>query len=170
MTDLFEHLETLPEKVVAAVTGLECYNDCREAHEKISKLGYTFDFGLDGVPYHLRPKNTLPQNDTPINIYPKPIQEFILDYVDRYVGYCIKYMNESNRNLTIEQAVKENLGIYGGSSIHSELDFPTNLTTAASQGLTLDNLGGPALYPSFKISTQKIIEMATARLNQLTLF
>jgi len=74
--DLFEHHEKQPD-FLAAVTDyycdkLEAEHDpaevCREFLEAVRKVGYTFDYGLDCVPYGLvelehRPESSLAAND-----------------------------------------------------------------------------------------------------------
>lgn len=56
--DLFEHYETLPEEVQSVLAE---YSDDDQDYEsigilkdKLEALGYTFDYGLDAVPYDLR--------------------------------------------------------------------------------------------------------------------
>lgn len=62
-TDLFQAQETLPEHIRAIIdhhTNLIENNDgdatllCREFLAAIEPEGYTFDYGLDGVPYDLQ--------------------------------------------------------------------------------------------------------------------
>lgn len=55
-TDLFQHYDLLPPPVLQIVESFvgEGYEDCRELSEKLKPLGYTFDWGLDGIPYNLR--------------------------------------------------------------------------------------------------------------------
>lgn len=55
--DLFEAIETLPEDVQAV---LEEFSSCDETYENCEALlkalhlhGYTFEYGLDAVPYDL---------------------------------------------------------------------------------------------------------------------
>lgn len=62
-TDLFQAQDTLPENIRAIIdyhTTLIENNDgdatllCREFLADIESHGYTFDYGLDGVPYDLQ--------------------------------------------------------------------------------------------------------------------
>jgi AraC-like DNA-binding protein len=61
MKDLFEHIDTLPESVRVIVEEynlklyeMNTYDLCEEFLDKVYKLGYTFDYGLDGCPFNLR--------------------------------------------------------------------------------------------------------------------
>ena len=61
MKDLFEQIDTLPESVRAIVEEyniklyeMNTYDLCEEFLDKVYKLGYTFDYGLDGCPYNLK--------------------------------------------------------------------------------------------------------------------
>ena len=58
--DLFDNHNRLPKAVKAAIA---LYNDskgdlyasCEIMLATLEQIGYTFDYGLDGVPYDLRP-------------------------------------------------------------------------------------------------------------------
>ena len=61
MTDLFEHLETLPKDVSKIIDdhfdkpenqGMN-YKGCETLLKQLEPLGYTFDYGLDGEPHSL---------------------------------------------------------------------------------------------------------------------
>ena len=57
--DLFETPENIPPKVQQVldryfVDGDEDYETVQEALDAVEKIGYTFDYGLDGTPYDLR--------------------------------------------------------------------------------------------------------------------
>lgn len=61
--DLFENHESLPEKVQQMISDytelLESgngngYTICKSFQADIKKLGYTFEYGLDGVPFNLQ--------------------------------------------------------------------------------------------------------------------
>jgi len=57
MKDLFEHHEELPLPIQTVINNqgeIENYNDCRELLAKLEVFGYTFEYGLDSVPYNLR--------------------------------------------------------------------------------------------------------------------
>ncbi|WP_372997513.1 hypothetical protein [Marinobacter sp.] len=62
-TDLFQAQDTLPANIRAIIdrhTALieenegDCYLLCRDFLEEMEANGYTFDYGLDGVPYDLQ--------------------------------------------------------------------------------------------------------------------
>ena len=65
IVDLFEDYENIPANVQEVLDrysekygedfGEMNYNDMAEMHKEIEKLGYTFDSGLDNMPYGLRP-------------------------------------------------------------------------------------------------------------------
>ena len=56
--DLFETPELLPKQIQSFLDNyeLDCmtYSDCKNMLLEIELLGYTFEFGLDAVPYNLR--------------------------------------------------------------------------------------------------------------------
>lgn len=56
--DLFEEYESLPENVRTAIESFDAdgnsYEECARVQKLVEKLGYTFDYGLDGEPYSLR--------------------------------------------------------------------------------------------------------------------
>lgn len=63
--DLFESLETLPAEVQSIVEqiahDLECGDECgyevlKNGLSQLEMHGYTYDYGLDAVPYNLRRK------------------------------------------------------------------------------------------------------------------
>tara|TARA_R110000803_G_scaffold114067_1_gene182539 strand:+ start:9304 stop:9675 length:372 start_codon:yes stop_codon:yes gene_type:complete len=57
MKDLFEHHEELPLAIQTVINNqgeIEDYDDCRELLAKLEVFGYTFEYGLDSVPYNLR--------------------------------------------------------------------------------------------------------------------
>jgi len=69
--DLFEQLDILPQQVRDKVseyvdrmeTGEEdLYSLCKEFQAVMQSLGYTFDYGLDGVPYDLRAYSRAPES------------------------------------------------------------------------------------------------------------
>jgi len=58
MKDLFETPEVLPIEIIDLMNE---FNECERLYseteiflKKCLKLGYTFDYGLDGMPYDLR--------------------------------------------------------------------------------------------------------------------
>jgi hypothetical protein len=57
-TDLFETPELLPDNIKAILDSFDCetlsYQDCETMLAEMEKLGYTFEFGLDAVPFNLR--------------------------------------------------------------------------------------------------------------------
>jgi hypothetical protein len=65
IVDLFEDYENIPENVQEVLDRYSekygedfsemDYNDMAEMHKEIEKIGYTFDYGLDNMPYGLRP-------------------------------------------------------------------------------------------------------------------
>lgn len=53
--DLLDHFETLPEAVKKILLEIEhSYQGLNEANQKLKKIGYMFDYGLDAEPYGLR--------------------------------------------------------------------------------------------------------------------
>lgn len=59
MKDLFEHYEELPPTIQHILEQFEedegdLYGKCRELEQTLKPHGYTFDWGLDGVPFNLR--------------------------------------------------------------------------------------------------------------------
>ncbi len=64
MKDLFEHYQELPQQVQHIILAFDndgmTYDDCKTALAQLEPLGYTFEYGLDAVPYGLR--KTEPQN------------------------------------------------------------------------------------------------------------
>ena len=55
--DLFEHYEELPLPIQTIINNqgeIESYDDCKELLDKLSVFGYTFEYGLDAVPYNLQ--------------------------------------------------------------------------------------------------------------------
>ena len=60
--DLFETTDQLPEEVQTIISkynelydsGEMEYEDTENYQKELNNLGYTFDFGLDNVPYNLR--------------------------------------------------------------------------------------------------------------------
>jgi hypothetical protein len=56
--DLFSTPELLPEQIKAILDSFDCetlsYQDCQSMLAQMEKLGYTFEFGLDAVPFNLR--------------------------------------------------------------------------------------------------------------------
>lgn len=65
--DLFECPDSLSPQVQSVVSALsddlevrdcDAYEVCKRHLESLRALGYEFDFGLDGVPFNLRPTRT----------------------------------------------------------------------------------------------------------------
>ena len=58
MKDLFETPEKLPVKVQEVLDRYsledETYENCENMLKEVEKLGYTFDYYLDAVPFDLR--------------------------------------------------------------------------------------------------------------------
>ncbi len=54
--DLFQCYKSLPEEISEIIKDFEegNYNDCKKLLERLKPLGYTFDYGLDAVPFNLR--------------------------------------------------------------------------------------------------------------------
>jgi hypothetical protein len=55
--DLFEHYDNLPKelkKVLDKYPEVETYDDCEKMLKDMNKIGYTFDYYLDAIPYNLR--------------------------------------------------------------------------------------------------------------------
>lgn len=67
--DLFEDQDSLPDEIRETVmhysweleaSGRDPYEVSREFLGVAESLGYTFEYGLDGVPYGLQPKDASP--------------------------------------------------------------------------------------------------------------
>lgn len=57
MKDLFEHYNELPPKALTLIEGLDdalSYKDCEALVKELNNLGYTCEYGLDGIPYNLQ--------------------------------------------------------------------------------------------------------------------
>lgn len=58
MTDLFEYPELLPDNVLAIIDKYASddmgYEECNALIDELYDVGYTCDYGLDGIPYDLR--------------------------------------------------------------------------------------------------------------------
>jgi hypothetical protein len=56
--DLFENTENLPVEMIEILTDFEekdtSYKNCKKLLKKCLKLGYTFEYGLDAIPYQLQ--------------------------------------------------------------------------------------------------------------------
>jgi len=56
--DLFDEYDTLPEDIQKIIDDFdvckELYQECSKMEYKMLKKGYTFEYSLDGIPYHLR--------------------------------------------------------------------------------------------------------------------
>lgn len=60
--DLFEHYHLLPLPVISVMDKYNhdpelTYVECEAFLKELKPLGYTFDYGLSGVPYNLRKIN-----------------------------------------------------------------------------------------------------------------
>lgn len=58
--DLFDSWEELPENIQAIIEKYgDCpdYTECKEMEKELKKHGYTFDVGMDSIPYNLRKIN-----------------------------------------------------------------------------------------------------------------
>jgi hypothetical protein len=59
--DLFENPELLPLEVVTIIEKYEemdpCYEMCHNLILELEQVGYTCDYGLDGIPYDLQKIN-----------------------------------------------------------------------------------------------------------------
>jgi hypothetical protein len=64
MTDLFETPELLPAEVQQLINDSDIdeggcsYAECRRLLTALEPLGYTFEYGLDGIPYDLTQINS----------------------------------------------------------------------------------------------------------------
>jgi hypothetical protein len=53
--DLFEQYETLPNEVRAIIDTIDkSYQSLLEAERTMNKIGYSFEWGIDAIPYNLR--------------------------------------------------------------------------------------------------------------------
>lgn len=59
MVDLFENTNELPKEVRTILENWDfdfpSYENCQKLVDELNKVGYTCDYGLDGVPYGLSP-------------------------------------------------------------------------------------------------------------------
>jgi hypothetical protein len=59
--DLFEHYESLPLEVQAVLSKYaeldNTYDNCKAMQSELEGLCYTFEWGLDAIPYDLRELN-----------------------------------------------------------------------------------------------------------------
>jgi len=57
-TDLFENYDLLPEDVKNALCQFnednDLYKECESLLFKLQAIGYSFEYGLDGIPYNLK--------------------------------------------------------------------------------------------------------------------
>ena len=55
--DLFDNIESLPEEVYRTIMWHSnddaTYYNCEELKQKLEEFSYTFEYGLDGIPYNL---------------------------------------------------------------------------------------------------------------------
>lgn len=57
MKDLFHTPDLIPDNVLEVLDQLEqgeSYELCAKVNNELKTLGYTFDYGLDAMPYNLR--------------------------------------------------------------------------------------------------------------------
>lgn len=58
ISDLFENPENLPEEIQNLINRFSemdnTYKNCKMLFDKCQKLGYTFEYGLDAIPYGLK--------------------------------------------------------------------------------------------------------------------
>jgi hypothetical protein len=53
--DLFEQYETLPDEVRVIIDTIDkSYQSLLEAERSMNKIGYSFEWGIDAIPYNLR--------------------------------------------------------------------------------------------------------------------
>lgn len=58
--DLFEHMDELPvpvQNVLSKYENAESYTELHRMGKELRKLGYSFDYGLDAIPYNLKQLN-----------------------------------------------------------------------------------------------------------------
>ncbi len=57
-TDLFENPELLPSEVLAVLQKFQdkdnTYENCEDLLVELNNVGYTFEFGLDAIPFDLQ--------------------------------------------------------------------------------------------------------------------
>ena len=65
IADLFEHYEDLPDEVNELIAKFETdkqnidgYECCKNLVKALEKIGYTCEYGLDGIPYNLQKLET----------------------------------------------------------------------------------------------------------------
>lgn len=123
--DLFEHPELLPKEVQDIIDKYSemdtTYESCQNLVDDLEKVGYTCDYGLDGVPYEL-----------------KKLEEEFEFYLDQ--KHTIWYRNRftiTAKNLDEAKAkVKE---LYGKEDLPSD-DWETLFDTL--EGMTPSDNGG----------------------------
>ena len=59
--DLFNDIDSLPVEVQSLIERMgtedEDYRIVEDYRNRLNVLGYTFEYGLDAIPYDLKPKN-----------------------------------------------------------------------------------------------------------------
>jgi hypothetical protein len=101
--DLFETPELLPDNIKAILDTFDVetlsYSDCQSMLAQMEKLGYTFEFGLDAVPFNLRISENQPiesmqsENDKVLN--------FIKEFQSKN-EYNPKFLDEYNAKFNAE--------------------------------------------------------------------
>jgi len=114
IADLLEHYEDLPEEVQKLIdenTEFQSYEDCEEFKNKLHKIGYTCEYGLDNIPHSLIKLETT--NETPEDMNTteknnKLIAEFMeakqYDKEDNYI-----YFDETNNMFSNDTISIKNL-------------------------------------------------------------
>jgi hypothetical protein len=85
-TDLFETPELLPDHIKAILDTFDVetlsYSDCQSMLAQMEKLGHTFEFGLDAVPFNLRISENQPTKVKVKFVYTKEWKEVTAVFID----------------------------------------------------------------------------------------
>ena len=105
MKDLFEYPELIPENIQAIMDSADedkdPYKECERMLEEMNELGYTFEYGLDGVPFGL---TKLENSDSEKEPKTKSCD---LDFMVQELTLMGDRISEmENRNAKMEDAIK----------------------------------------------------------------
>jgi len=102
-TDLFETPELLPDNIKAILDSFDCetlsYSDCEMMLAQMEKLGYTFEFGLDAIPFNLR----ISKNQSTESI--KSENDKVLNFIKEFQAkndYNPKFLDQYNAKFNAE--------------------------------------------------------------------
>lgn len=114
MKDLFEHTNELPREVREVVSSWDndnqTYEECQKFLKELEKYGYTFEYGLDAVPYGLRKLNPVEEENGKRIFHSVP---FFLDWINNFlsIGGIASYygITESHAEMIINAGRNQHL-------------------------------------------------------------